>query len=136
MGKLGCKCGYVISDNTDYQPHAGSILKDQDEERYFDGASKYIASYLAAVVGCKREDWIRDYFSEGYPLDLEDEMVISDILSIFSSKYWTRIYECSNCGRVWIQEKTQSNRFLSFKPDTEKHETVLKSEHYSPERTS
>lgn len=36
----------------------------------------------------------------------------------------TCVYECQNCGRLWVQRGAE-NRFVSFAPDSGTYEAVL-----------
>jgi hypothetical protein len=56
-------------------------------------------------------------FLPGYPTDLNKSQMIHDLLTSYLANKTQTIYECENCGRIWIQVG-QTNQFRSFYPDT------------------
>jgi len=115
MSKLGCECGGIISDTTGNIPHKGSIIRDQDEEALYDSVAKDISAFINALLQGKREDWIRSYFLSGYPAaSIENEEVISDIISHHLLPRRLDIYQCMECGSIKIPKALESNKFSSF----------------------
>lgn len=45
MSKLGCTCGHVIRDNTDYLPHKASFIPDKLDYQMLDEIKKRIENY-------------------------------------------------------------------------------------------
>ncbi|MBI3650379.1 MAG: hypothetical protein HY231_04960 [Acidobacteria bacterium] len=115
MSKLGCDCGGIISDTTDNIPYKGAIIRDQDEEILYQNISKDINAFIDALLQDKRAEWIRSYFSLGYPVEsIKNEEVVSDILSGHTIRAELDLYQCMECGSIKIQESPESHRFKSF----------------------
>jgi hypothetical protein len=102
MSQLGCKCGHIIRDVSDFLPYKGDILRDQDNEEFFSVVSDELALFAAAVAANKRQEWINRHFLQGYPQDVSDDGVISDFINMLDVKLFSGIYECEKCGRLWV----------------------------------
>ncbi len=131
MSKLGCKCGHVIQDNTDYLPYRGSVLRHQDTDCFYDTASRELALFASAVAVGKRAEWINRHFLPGYPHDISDDSVISDFLNMLDVELATLIYECENCGRLWVQIAPGAKSYVPFSPDDGEVHRVLVSARYA-----
>jgi hypothetical protein len=128
MSALGCKCGHRIADQTDFLPYKGRILKDEDQEKCWSTIYTEIATFVEAVVTNKREEWLDRHFGRDYPRGLSDESIISLWLISVHNRYMVTIYECENCGRLYLQKGTDSNIFFSYFPDDSKRHHILGSE--------
>ena len=117
MGKFQCTCGHVIRDTHYDLPYKGSVRRDQDDEYFWDVVTRELALLTEAIVGGRREEWISRNFLPGYPRNVSTEGLISDYLSGFNEKFLLQIFECENCGRLWIQEQPQTDIFLSYRSD-------------------
>jgi hypothetical protein len=125
MSRLGCLCGNIIRDQTDFLPYKGKILRDQHTDQFHDIVAQEIASFIAAISEGKRNKWIEEHFSHQYPLNIDNVGIIHDIVvRHFINQYILDIYQCENCGRIWIQESPTSNQFRSFYPDSVWKETL------------
>jgi hypothetical protein len=119
MAKLRCECGYLIVDQADNLAYKGRILRDQVADRFFDRTANDIAMFVEAILKGKRQDWLVDHFTDVYPADTDTAGVIHDIIAgYFILKESIMIYQCEQCGRIWIQEQARSNNFRSFVPDS------------------
>lgn len=92
--KLTCSCGNTVYDGTDSLPHKGHIVPDEDLFSNFDSCDSILDR--VAAKGCVDES---DYM---------------DLRSLWSSA--RPIYQCRECGRVLIWEKSVQGVF-SFTPD-------------------
>ncbi len=128
MSKLGCLCGATIRDQTDDLPHKGEILKDQDRNPFVNSAIDEIVSYIAAV-----RDGTTDAWFAKYPRlrDQPDSWIVDSLLLSPWLKFAVDVYECPECGRLWVQKGTESQEFVPFVRE-EPGERVLPSEHYRP----
>ncbi len=126
MSKLACHCGNIISNSVYPCPTEGDLTSQQDNERLQNESTKSVGEFVAALLADRRREWIRGFFLTGYPEDIPDESVISDILSRFEMKYRKRISECDRCGRLWVQVKASENQFKSYKPDEGGYAEVLR----------
>src|SRR5262245_24749688 len=103
MSKLACSCGGIISDSIYPSPTEGYILREYDEEEYYDRVSRDIAAFFRSIGDGERTAWIREFFAPSYPVTLSDESVIQDILTAHSRRLDLSVCECSTCGRLYVQ---------------------------------
>lgn len=125
MSKLGCKCGHVISNFAYPSSTEGTISRQQDEQA-LDSASEHAADFCAAVAAGRRDEWIKNYFPSPYPASTSDSGVLYDIIQSRLQPMQLSVCECSNCGRLWVQETPGQNRYISFTPDVQGYHAVLK----------
>lgn len=127
MSKFGCTCGHSIIDRTDYLPYKGQVLKDQDHEAFFAGTAESLVEFLGGVRSGDLDEWHRKWpFLRGE----SDEDVAWSLMSWFWRKFAVDVYECERCGRLWVQEGKQSQRFVPFIPENAAAARVLPSEHF------
>lgn len=118
MDKLVCKCGNVIIAQTGDQTNKGSIIIEQDEEEFFDIICENIGILLnRKPEGIDRDDWIIENLGEDYPVDSSMHEVIRDYITEIGSMYFKRIYECKQCGALWLQENENSTKFRCYHPE-------------------
>lgn len=118
MNKLVCKCGNVIIAQADDKSNKGSIIKEHDEEEFFDIISGNIGILLdRKPEGIDRIDWIIEELGEDYPVDSSMDKVIRDYITKIGSMYFKRIYDCKKCGALWLQENENSIKFRCYHPE-------------------
>ena len=127
MSKMVCLCGGLISDTVCPCPTEGWILRDQDQEGFYETTSRDIAAFFAAVQAGRRNDWIVEYFSRQYPCDVSDEGIIYDIIAHHKRQVVLSVAECERCGRLWVQRGPEINEYRSYSPDVQGYAGVLKS---------
>jgi hypothetical protein len=125
MSKMACLCGGVISNTRCPCPTDGWILRDQDQEGYYDGTSRDIAAFIAAIQAGRRNAWIAEYFSPQYPNDVTDEEAIYDILAFHKRQLVLSVAECEQCGRLWVQREPGVNQYRSYSPDEPGYAALL-----------
>lgn len=124
MSKLGCICGHVIRDQTDFIAYKARFVRDQDDENYHTYTND-VAAFIEAIKADKRAEWIRNYFSNSYPTATSDAHIINDIIMKYELKFESILYQCVNCGRVKIQIQNK-NLFASFIPEDENFQDIFK----------
>ncbi|QOW45847.1 MULTISPECIES: hypothetical protein [Acinetobacter] len=107
MSKLGCLCGHVIRDQTDYIPYKASFISDKLDFAMLDELEKRIEMYKLKMAEGKK---LPDYY-------------LYDSLSGVDINFRKHMYECVNCGRIWLQ--TTENNFKSYLSETGQYEAVL-----------
>jgi hypothetical protein len=95
--KIGCSCGASIVDQTDYLPHKGHLIPDQEWFAAFDAIDDNIIDALASG---------RLAQSDAYRLAREIIRRASRLM-----------YQCRSCGRLFIDD-TQRN-LQSYVPATQ-----------------
>ena len=100
MSWLKCRCGHIIRDSSDYIGYKGHIMPDQDEGDCFDRVEEIINS------------------------DNPDKNnLMFDFLCEINDKI---IYQCTECGRLYIEGKEQ---YYCFVPENHDNKNILKSVH-------
>jgi hypothetical protein len=127
MSKLACLCGNQISDSRYPSATEGQLVAQQDDEK--SPAVANVASFIAALLSGRKQEWVRGFFLKGYPEDLSDESIISDILWRSESEAKMRVAECENCGRLWVQVSAGQNCYRSYSPDVGGYAAILRGSH-------
>jgi hypothetical protein len=127
MSKIGCTCGHVIRDQTDNLTYKGQILKDQDKEAVLEGIASDVTAYIEGLLTGNRDEWDHRF---PWLRGQNHGAVVWGIITQYCLKYPIDIYECEQCGRVWVQKAKQSQEFDSFAPDLQEVSGVLKSEQF------
>ena len=124
MSKFKCNCGNIISDTSDYLPYKAALINDKVEESFFEEVSSEAKSLMEASVSGNLEKWKQKHYNDVGPWSLEPEEIFYSALSSIYLKHFTCIYECQECGRLWVQKKG-SETFLPFLPESNKYEGIL-----------
>ena len=123
MGKLKCKCGDIIVDQTDNLEYKGYILPDVFVDDVSLNLTNNIDSLLDAINDGKRIEWIKKHFKvPPYPTDLKESSMIHDLMNITDKTQ--DIFECENCGRIAI-EIGKTNKFKFFRPESDHNKGIL-----------
>jgi hypothetical protein len=128
MSKLGCTCGYAICDQSDQLPYKGCVLKDQDREAVLEGIASDVALYIKSLLGKDKGEWIAQF---PWLQDKKNGAVIWGIMTQYCLKYPVDLYECENCGRLWVQKGVRSQEFVSYMPESSEIRAVLQSERHN-----
>jgi hypothetical protein len=117
MSKLGCTCGHTIKDNTDEIPYEALCYADEDSPAYFE-AIETVKDLLLAYEQATREHALLSpsdahKASDGSNLALQ----ITRILSNYHVGHLRDLFECENCGRLWLQVNPSENTYVSYLPE-------------------
>lgn len=97
MSKLLCECGHVISDTTDDLPYKGELVADGDHE--------LVWSVLPDLQGTTDRRW--------------------DAVTAIRMAHCRDLYECTSCGRLWIERLPGTRIFVSYSSDSGRVENIL-----------
>ena len=122
MSKLGCKCGHVITDQTDSLPYKASLLRDEVENECWDEVHRELKPLVEAAESGDKA-MIADAFGELSPWLSAAETLQDRISSLYTHRMSTA-YECQKCGRLWVQ-KHDSKRFVSYAPEEGAYRAIL-----------
>src|SRR4030095_15139643 len=125
MSKLGCVCGHVITDQTDKIPYKAKFIRDQDSEEYSHKYTDNLSSFIEAIKDGRRNEWVKNYFSETYPTNISDSSIVLDIVSRQDMIFESDLYQCDNCGRIKVQVQDK-NLYASFIPEDDNYKTTFK----------
>jgi hypothetical protein len=112
--KFHCDCGHVIRDQTDNLPYKASLVRDREQWEFAGGIRETVASFLHAVLDGRRNEWIAA--NMGYSPEMADESVVSDLICRFEIRHMTNVYECEQCGRLFVAPKSAGEPFFVFIP--------------------
>ncbi|UWF46849.1 hypothetical protein NYP20_15975 [Pseudomonas sp. N3-W] len=122
MSKLGCKCGHVITDQTDSLPYKASLLRDEVENEFWDEVHRELKPLVeSAESGDKAA--ISDALGQFSPWFSDADNLQDRISSLYIQRMST-VYECQNCGRLWVQ-KQDSEKFVSYVPEEGTYGAIL-----------
>jgi hypothetical protein len=127
MSKLGCRCGHVIADQTDALAYKAMIIPDQADEAVWGGIGAAAQSLMAAAAAGEILSWLRQHgFADGYPANLPPDQILSDFISSLLRQH-TRIgYECTACGRLYLEMPGNPNHFIAYQPEDGQYAGALK----------
>lgn len=141
MSKLGCVCGHVIRDQTDFLPHKAYIREDEDTQRPVELLAGILAQFWEAREQNREAEFIREFFtrrdSEGIA-ELEGKRLagkpLSEVLYSLIYPFWTNydrtIFECEVCGRLWVQ--VDRTRFVAYQPETDTRHVLWSRHNHNP----
>lgn len=119
MSKLRCLCGHVIIDQTDALPYKAYFIADEDEENFFQSTVSAIEKFVISWKQGKLSELFGDKFVEVYLKRGEVGDYINDVIAGGHSVSSRTIYECEQCGRMWIQSRNKDEEFFPYLPEKE-----------------
>lgn len=126
---LGCPCGNVLTDNTDWLPYKGRFISDLDTEMPID-LVRDMMRLLELPDAKSRRDFLVSVrarfdgldFATGWIGEVSQYADLKEALETLAFAYWHRydrvMYECEECGRLLLP--TNSGRYVSYLPETKK----------------
>jgi hypothetical protein len=123
MSKLGCQCGNIISDNTDFIPYKARFIRDQDST-VLDKTIEDICSLREAYKSGQKEEWVKNRFGKNVDSDLRNDWLIMKTQLDNELNVEGTIYQCEKCGRIKI-ETPVVNHYASFVPEEENWKNIL-----------
>ncbi|ABA74030.1 hypothetical protein JKA62_26195 [Pseudomonas sp. B7] len=122
MSKLGCRCGHVIVDQTDSLPYKASLLRDEVEDAFWEEVNQELKPLMTAAESGDKAV-IDGAFGEFAPWVNATDELISRLSSLHIHRTLD-VYECTNCGRLWVQ-KGAGNQFVSYVPEEGGYQAIL-----------
>src|SRR5262245_56771744 len=113
MSTMACLCVATIRNTLYPCPREGWMLREHDQEGYYEGTSKDIAAFFAAIQASRRNAGIAEYFSPQHPNDVSDEGIVYDIIAHRKYQLVLSVAECEHCGRLWLQRGPGVNHYGS-----------------------
>jgi hypothetical protein len=142
MSHFGCTCGHSIHDQTDFLPYKARIRADEDTEKPIELLADTLSQHWEARQHGQEAEFIRQVElsrgeTEGYA-----ELIVnhlhgkpsSEVLCHFIYSFWNKydctLYECEECGRLWVE--TERNRFASYLPETDTRHVLWSRHNHNP----
>ncbi len=92
--KIFCECGWVIYDQTDCISYKASFIADQDSFDLCDKIEEQIKKLAANIEYAASNKIDIDVLIENTMIDISDTII----------DYSRPIYQCSGCGRLFIDD--------------------------------
>ena len=128
MSKLRCLCGHQIVDQADYLPYKAYLIADEDEENFFQFIVSVLEKFVLAREHGKLEEVFGGSFLEAYVKDSGLKDFLNDVLAGGYSESGRHLYECEQCGRIWIQARDKNEKFYPYMPEKDER-GILRSIH-------
>jgi hypothetical protein len=119
MSKLLCLCGYVIVDQTDSLPYKAYFITDEDEESFSQSTVDTIEKFVIAWKQGTLSELFGDKFVEVHLKEGEVGDYINDVIAGSYVEHSRIIYECKQCGRIWLQSRNKDEQFFPYFPEKE-----------------
>jgi hypothetical protein len=129
MSKLRCQCGHIIVDQTDYLPYKARFVPDEDEDADLQTVAGNILQFMLAREHGE-QGIIHEQVGDARPDDEDPITTLYMLVAGAIMRSGRRIYECENCGRLWVQKHAEygKNVFACYAPEGEER-GVLSSQH-------
>lgn len=132
MSKLRCLCGYIITDQAEDLPYKAEYIADADFEESYGKFIHFIAKLLEEGRQLGRSALLAEYFGKAYPQDVSAAGIVSDALTSIRVAFGHTMYECENCGRLWLQLVPGKNNYVPYLPETEARGVLVSRKRETP----
>jgi hypothetical protein len=105
--KIGCICGNVLRDQTDYIPYKAHFVADQDYEDLLVGIEQQLAGILMQGLST--------------PTATNQTKLLGRVLWDAMRSYTRTMYQCTNCGRLCLDDPDDLRELQWFKPEDDTH---------------
>lgn len=120
--KVQCKCGNVITDNTDNLNYKAEFTKDQDIEKRLE-AFDVMSDFIDAINNNKRDEWIISFYRSNELVTLNNSAILCDIFLKYDHTH--SFYQCNVCGRLLVPSANHEYSF--FYPEDNNNKNILSS---------
>lgn len=114
MGTFKCDYGHVIHDSLYPCPSVGYLLWQPEDNSQSEERHRAVTDFLQAVGSGRKAEWLRGYFGDEYPSDLNDASAIDDIYSKVSLDKGHYVYQCPTWERLYVQKRVFGNEWDCF----------------------
>lgn len=128
MSKLRCICDHIIVDQSFHLPYKAEFIPDEDGGDDMEAVADALTASILAREKGQGESFLRTYFGEDwsyriYPPNSDAESILSnivfDMITGVAGHSGRLIYECEQCGRLWVQKHVEydKNVYGSYVPE-------------------
>lgn len=115
--KFRCPCGNQISDTTDFLSYKGYITPDESWEDWFETFSSALQDLAIYQATGAVAPWMTKMMNIFGARASEPRVLLSELLMHWDVKFRRPMYECTDCGRLFVDPGSKSNTMLSYKPE-------------------
>ena len=127
MSKLRCICGYIIRDQTDNLPYKAHFIPDEDQNPDIEAVTADVMQFMAARDRGDQGAFIREHLGGAWPDDENPETILYILLTGVIMRSGRLMYECENCGRLWVMTHAEYGKqafFACYRPESEKRRVL------------
>ncbi|PQO37738.1 hypothetical protein DTL21_07285 [Bremerella cremea] len=95
-------------------------------DEFFISISRIVDSYVQHFANDDVESWRREHLGDGYPTTVSPGDMIHDLLVTQFLDLTLAAVECDECGRLWFQEKPNTNRYHAYVPEVDAEKRTKK----------
>jgi hypothetical protein len=142
MSKFGCTCGHTIVDQTDFLPYKAHIREDEDTQKPIELLAETLSQFWEARQQGQEAEFVRQFelshgATEGFAELLVRDLAkkpLTEVLYDFIFPFWNNhdrtIYECEECGRLWVH--MENGYFAPFLPETDARHVLWSRHNHNP----
>jgi hypothetical protein len=116
--KLVCHCGHIIVDQSFDVPYKADYFADGDYESSFGRLIAWCAEFVQTSEAGKQGEFLARHLGDRYPQDLTVADIIGDMVGGLLASFGHEMFECEQCGRLWLQPTLGKDKFVSYLPET------------------
>lgn len=106
MSFFRCRCGHIITDSTDRLPYKAYVRVDADGHDPVAALARMLGDFIEARSHGEQRAFLSTIYSPKW-VDIVDQKDLVAIFDDLIDEFWYRfercLYECEECGRIWIQ---------------------------------
>jgi hypothetical protein len=120
MSNFGCTCGHNLKDSTDFLPYKAYFLPDEDTDTSLNPVANLLAEFVEAREQGKQDKFLAQHspWLQRHRGSLRN--LIRNLFSHPTFSAGRTMYECEQCGRLWLQARLDKNEWLSYLPESTK----------------
>lgn len=142
VSKFGCTCGNTFTDQTDFLPYKAHIREDEDTQKPVEILADTLSRFWEARQQGQEVEFLRQFaYSKGEPeenaaWEVKEyagrplPKVLYHLIDPFWNNYDRIIYECEDCGRLWVE--MDNNHFVSYLPETVTRHVLWSRHNHNP----
>jgi hypothetical protein len=141
MSKFRCTCGHVIVDQTDCLPYKAYIREDENTQKPVELLAALLAQYCDALQQGRGPAFVKDYLlnlGETWDADYYPDRPLPEVLGRLIFPFWNNydrsIYECEQCGRLWVQRESvaRANAYAPYVPESDTRHILWSRHNHNP----
>ena len=124
-----------------FLPYKAHIREDEDVQKPIELLSDLLARYVEALQQGSGAAFVKDYFltqgdnwSAGYYPARPLPEILGALMFPFWNNYDRTIFECEQCGRLWVETDAPSPQrpFVAYLPETEMRHVLWSQHNHNP----
>jgi hypothetical protein len=130
MSSFRCGCGNTITDITDFLPYKAYFLPDQDIDDALAKTMEEVAEFIEARERGEQEQYLKEQGLFPHTSTVKD--ILYHSFSHPTFEFGRSMYECEECGRIWMRARPDKNMLVSYLPESDSR-GILRHEGVAPD---